>query len=57
MRIINSLGLVVSAKNVNLNKGENSISIADIIPLSRGAYEVIVNAANNSANIKMLVNS
>ena len=56
VRIINSLGMVVSAKNVNLNKGENSVSIADIIRLSRGAYEVIVNAANNSANIKMLVN-
>ena len=56
VRIINSLGMVVSAKNVNLNKGENSVSIADIIQLSRGAYEVIVNAADNSANIKMLVN-
>ena len=56
IRIINSLGMVMSVKNVNLNKGENPISLSDITRLPTGAYQVVVNAGNNSSNIKMIVN-
>jgi hypothetical protein len=56
IRIFNSLGILVSVKNVSLNKGENTISLNDITRLYDGGYEVVVNAANNSSNIKMLVN-
>jgi hypothetical protein len=56
IRIINSLGMVMSVKNVNLNKGENLISLSDIRLLYTGVYQVVVNAAGNSSNIKMLLN-
>ena len=56
IRIINSLGVIVSIKNVSLNKGENTISLHDIIRLHSGAYQVVVNAADNSSHVKMLVN-
>ena len=56
IRIINSLGVIVSIKNVSLNKGENTISLHDIIRLHSGAYQVVVNAGDNSSHVKMLVN-
>jgi hypothetical protein len=48
--------MVMSVKNVNLNKGENLISLSDIRLLYTGVYQVVVNAAGNSSNIKMLLN-
>ena len=56
IRIINSLGVIVSIKNVSLNKGENTICLHDIIRLHSGAYQVVVNAGDNSSHVKMLVN-
>jgi hypothetical protein len=56
IRIINSLGMVVSMSNVNLYKGDNAIPLQDIMKLQSGAYQVVVNAADNSSNVKMLVN-
>jgi hypothetical protein len=56
VRIINSLGMVVSVRNINLHRGENIISLPDVTRLQSGIYQVIVNAANNSCNIKMLMN-
>ena len=48
--------MIVFAKNVNLNEGENIVALPEITRLQAGAYQVIVNAANTSSNIKMLVN-
>ena len=56
IRIINSLGMVMSVENVNLNKGENLVSLSDIRLLYTGVYQVVVNAAGNSSHVKMLLN-
>jgi len=56
IRIVNPIGMIVFAKNVKLNEGENIVALPDITRLQTGAYQVVVNAANTSSNIKMLVN-
>jgi hypothetical protein len=56
VRIINSLGVTVSVKDAILSKGENLISLPNITQLQTGVYQVVVNAANNSFAIKMLLN-
>lgn len=56
IRIVSSVGIEVGVKRIYLNKGSNAIALPDVSRLANGAYEVVVTAANNSANIKMLVN-
>lgn len=55
IRVVNSLGMVLSVKNVILGKGANTIVLTETARLSTGVYEVVVNAGNNSINIRMLV--
>jgi hypothetical protein len=56
IRIVNPIGMIMFARNVNLIEGENIVALPDITRLQTGAYQVIVNAANTYSNIKMLVN-
>jgi hypothetical protein len=55
VRIVNSLGMLVSVKNINLSKGENKIVLSNTFALKSGTYQVVVNAGNNSSTVKMLI--
>ncbi|HUQ65747.1 MAG TPA: T9SS type A sorting domain-containing protein [Flavitalea sp.] len=56
IRITNSVGITVAVKNINLNKGGNTIPLGIVSGLMNGTYHVIVNAGNNSTTVKMLLN-
>lgn len=56
VRMINSFGMVVSMKRINLNRGENKIVINIPSHLQNGTYQLVVNAEQLSTPVKMLVN-
>jgi hypothetical protein len=55
VRIMNSLGILMSQKNIVLNKGENTIPLNITANLQNGTYQVLVNAGGRSTSVKMLV--
>ncbi|MBL7700431.1 MAG: hypothetical protein JNK79_19855 [Chitinophagaceae bacterium] len=56
VRLINSFGMLVSVKNINLSKGGNKIIIDIPSQLQNGTYQLVVNAGEVCTSVKMLVN-